>query len=32
MAIGKYVTLVFGGGVVVMGALFILRGFGYYLW
>lgn len=32
MTIGKYVTLVFGGVVIVMGFLFILRGFGYYLW
>ena len=29
---GKAVTLVFGLAVVVMGALFILRGFGIYLW
>jgi len=32
MAIGRYVALVFGGVVIVMGFLFILRGFGYYLW
>ena len=29
---GKAVTAVFGLAVVVMGALFILRGFGLYLW
>ena len=32
LTIGKYVTLAFGGVVVVMGVLFILRGFGIYLW
>jgi cytochrome c-type biogenesis protein len=29
---GKAVTVVFGLAVVVMGALFIARGFGIYLW
>jgi len=29
---GKAVTLIFGLAIVVMGALFILRGLGIYLW
>ena len=32
MRAGKAVTLIFGLAVMVMGALFILRGFGLYLW
>ncbi len=32
MRVGKAVSVVFGLAVVVLGALFILRGFGVYLW
>jgi cytochrome c-type biogenesis protein len=30
--VGKMITIIFGVAVVVMGVLFILRGFGVYLW
>ena len=32
MRAGKAVTVVFGLAVIVIGALFVIRGFGIYLW
>jgi cytochrome c-type biogenesis protein len=32
MRVGKVISIVFGAAVAIMGALFILRGFGVYLW